>query len=183
MTIAEAQENMRFGYFGGVPGLLASGLVWVVAGLFGQLSSAQASIIALFVGGMFIHPISVVICKLLKRPGSHKKGNPLAALVFESTVLLFVGFFIAYAAMLFNAGLFFPIMMMIIGSRYLLFSTLYGLRIYWGIGGFLIVSGIFCTVMQLPFITGAFLGGAIELVSSVLVFQVSKSNDPRIQIT
>lgn len=175
MTIAEAQKDMTFGYFGGAPGLLSSGSVWIIAGLFGLFGSPQSSIIALFVGGMFIHPLAVVMCKLLKRPGSHTKGNPMAALVFESTVLLFVGFFIAYVAFQLRQELFFPIMLMIIGSRYLLFSTLYGLKIYWPVGGVLIVAGILCAIFNAPLITGAFSGGIIELISSLFVFRFSKS--------
>lgn len=177
MTITDAQKDMRHDYFGGAPGLLTSGLTWMIAGLFGLFGSAQSSIIALFVGSMFIHPGAVIMCKLLKRPGSHSKDNPLAALVFESTVLLFTGFFIAYVAMQFHTELFFPIMLMIIGSRYLLFSTLYGLRIYWAVGGVLILAGILSVVLHAPFVAGAVSGGLIEIISSLFVFQLTKKVD------
>lgn len=181
MNFNKAQENMRFAYYGGGPGLFASGTAWVVAGLFGEFVSVQASVLALFLGGMFIHPIGIALSKLLKRPGKHEKGNPLAVLALESTFILFIGLFIAFSVVQVRAEFFYPIMLMVIGGRYLLFSTMYGMRIYWAIGGVLAVSGMLCLVLKTPFAFGAFVGGAIEIVSSVLVLNLVKTTKSSVQ--
>ena len=175
MKFNEAQENMVFAYFGGGPGMLASGVVWIISASFGQFVSVQASVFALFVGGMFIHPLGIAISKLLKRPGKHDKENPLALLALESTFLLFIGLFIAFSVVQVRPEFFFPTMLMIIGGRYLLFSTLYGLRIYWLIGGCLAASGILCLVLNANFAIGGYIGGLIEILASILVFHTAKS--------
>ena len=94
MQINDAQQNMRLAYLSGGAGMLISGLVWVIAGFIGHFVSIQISVTSLFIGGMLIHPLSIVISKLMKRSGAHDKSNPLGALAMESTVLLFIGLFI-----------------------------------------------------------------------------------------
>ena len=62
---------MSYAYFGGGPGMLVSGLVWLLAGVLGWQISATISVIAFFVGGMFIVPLAMLLSKLLNRPGKH----------------------------------------------------------------------------------------------------------------
>jgi len=59
MEFDEAQENMDFSYFGGGTGVLISDLVWCSAGIAALLSSNQLSMLTLFLGGMFIHPLAI----------------------------------------------------------------------------------------------------------------------------
>ncbi len=75
MQIGEAQQNMRDGYFHGAPGVLASALVWLCAGLVALARTPDASIAALYAGGMFIHPMAIVFCKLLGR-GARASTQP-----------------------------------------------------------------------------------------------------------
>lgn len=169
MTIKDAQHDMRYGYLGGAPGAFASGTVWIIAGIVGLLVSAQASIITLFFGGMLIHPAGMMIAKLLKRPGKHQPDNPLGMLALESTALLFIGLFIGFFVAQIRSEWFFPIMLLMIGGRYLLFATLYGLRTYWGLGGILIVAGGLTLFFSPPFFYGALIGGFVELVFGGLI--------------
>ncbi len=164
----QAQNDMNYNYFGGGPGIFASGVVWVISGIFALTVSSKASMLSLFLGGMFIHPLGILLSKALKRPGKHTQGNPLGKLALESTFVLFVGMFIAYAVSFKQADWFFPIMLMIIGSRYLVFSTVYGNNWYWVLGGLLGVCGVLCVVFQLPFALGAFAGGALEIFFSII---------------
>ena len=64
-TISQAQADMRSGYFSGVPGMLVSGVVWLTAGAVAVLASDKAAVLVLLVGGMVIHPLSVVFARLL----------------------------------------------------------------------------------------------------------------------
>ena len=171
-----AQNDMKHAYYGGGPGMLVSGLVWLLAGIAGIMVSVKASVLTLFFGGMLIFPLGMLMAKMLKRSGQHKKGNPLAQLAMESTVLLFIGLFIAFVVLRIQAEWFFPIMLLTIGGRYLLFQTLYGLRFYWLIGGLLLLAGGLGLVYQVPFITGAFVGAGIEIVGAIWLMTVTKLN-------
>ncbi|MEM0914502.1 MAG: hypothetical protein AAGK09_07815 [Planctomycetota bacterium] len=169
MNFDEAQQDMRHAYLGGGPGLLASGAVWIAAGAAGSLVSKPASVGFLVVGGMMIHPAAIGLSKLFGRPGRHARGNPLARLALESTFLMFIGLFVAFAVMQVKPAFFFPVTLAVIGGRYLVFATLYGTRLYWGIGGALAVAGMLCLVLNAPFTAGAYLGGAIELVAALMI--------------
>ena len=175
MNIGEAQENMRFSYFGGGVGVLVSGLVWCVAGVVAVFYTNQLSMKALFIGGMFIHPLAVLLTKALKRPGNHDTKNPLGILAGESTVILFVGLFIAFYVANLQVQWFYPIMLMTIGVRYLMFQTLFGNKLYWLLGLVLILEGVFCILQDVRFIMGAFIGGITEILFSFVILYNSKN--------
>ncbi len=171
MDFLEAQSDMRDGYYGGGPGALASGLVWITAGIMAAAVSEQASMLTFFFGGMVIYPLGNLFAKMLKRPGKHTPGNPLGTLAIETTFLLFIGLFLAFLVAQFKTAWFYPVMLTMIGGRYLMFTTLYGLRIYWVFGALLIVTGVSLVFLSVGFSFGAFAGGLIEILFSVLIVQ------------
>jgi low temperature requirement protein LtrA len=71
LTISEAQANMRRAYLRGAPGVLVSGIVWLIGGLVAVFVSEKYSVFALLIGGALIHPISLVVAKLLGHDGTH----------------------------------------------------------------------------------------------------------------
>jgi hypothetical protein len=174
MTFIEAQEDMRKSYFGGGPGAFASGIVWLTAGITALISTKQISVLVFFFGGMLIHPIGIVISKALNHSGKHKKGNPLSYLALESTFMLFIGLFIAYLALQIRPNWFFPIMILIIGGRYLVFSSIYGMRIYWIFGTTLILSGVGGFLFNTPFHLIGLIGGIIEILFSFIIMYLEK---------
>lgn len=175
MNFKDAQTDMNLSYFGGSTGVFVSGLVWCTAGIVGLLHSNQVSMLTLFFGGMAIFPVAVILSKLLKRSGKHSAENPLGKLALESTIILFVGLFIAFYVAKLQVEWFYPIMLMTIGVRYLTFNTLYGLKLYWVLGALLMFSGMFCLLLGVNFITGAFIGGITEVLFSVVIFYESKT--------
>lgn len=176
MEFKESQEDMNISYYGGATGVLASGIIWCIAGLVGSVYSITASMVALFIGGMFIFPLSVLLSKGLKRTGKHAHNNALRHLAIESLGILFVGLFIAFSVAQFNTKLFYPIMLLIIGARYLIFQTLYGLKVYWFLGASLILAGFLSAILNFAFIYGAFIGGVIEILFSLVIFRQSKAD-------
>ncbi len=176
MTFIEAQEDMRKSYFGGGPGAFASGLVWLTAGITALVSTKQVSVLVFFFGGMLIHPIGIMLSKALNRSGKHKNGNPLSYLALESTFMLFIGLFIAYLALQIRPNWFFSIMILIIGGRYLVFSSIYGMRIYWAFGTTLILSGIGGFLFNTPFHLIGLIGGIIEILFSFIILYLEKRN-------
>jgi len=174
MKFIEAQKDMRNAYFGGGPGAFASGIVWLTAGIVALMSTQQTSVLVFFFGGMLIHPLGILFSKALKRSGKHTKENPLSNLALESTFLLFIGLFIAFMTLKTQPNWFFSIMVLIIGGRYLLFSSMYGMRMYWIFGSTLILSGVTGFMFNAPFHLIALIGGSIEILFSFIIIYLEK---------
>ena len=170
--IHEAQADMRVGYFSGGAGILASSLAWMVAAFIAWRFSTERAVWALFAGGVLIHPVSIVLCKLFGARGSHTKGNPLASLVGANTVWLIFCLPLAYTAYLQRPEWFFPAMLLVIGGRYLTFALLYGLRLYWALG-LILAGGAYAVAASKAAPTcGALFGGTVELIFAVVVLAV-----------
>ncbi len=170
MQLDDAQRDMRHGYMNGGPGVLASSLVWLGAGVVALSKPADASIATLFIGGMFIHPLGVLLAKALRRSGRHSQGNPLGLLALEALVPMLLALPLVYAVSRLNITWFFPAMLLVIGGRYLSFATQYGMRLYWVLGAVLALAGFALYATRAPFAVGAFTGGAIELLFAAILF-------------
>ena len=169
MTVSEAQFDMRQGYCSGGVGILASAVVWSVAAGVAVFGTAQNAVWALLIGGMLIHPASVLICKLLGARGAHTKGNPLAQLAGASTFWLIFCLPLAYALSWQELRWFFPAMLLIIGGRYLVFATLYGMRLYWALGLALAAAGFALGYFAAPAQPAAATGAALEIAFAVII--------------
>ena len=169
-TIADAQCEMRTAYYGGAPGMLTSAGVWTVAGAVALRQTPERAVWALFVGGMLIHPLSVVSTKVMGSSGAHSKQNPLGTLALATTFWMIMCLPLAYGVSLRRIEWFFPAMLMIIGGRYLTFSTIFGTRLYWLCGGTLAMAGyLVATINAFPAV-GAFVGAAIEAAFAIVIF-------------
>ncbi|MCP8899484.1 DUF7010 family protein [Gilvimarinus xylanilyticus] len=175
-NINDYQKDMNTAYYYGVPGIIASGSVWLLAGLVALLHSANVGIATLIVGGTLIFPLSVLLCKALGRSGKHQKGNPLAPLAIEGTLWMLFSIPIAIGAAFYRPEWFFPAMMFVIGGRYLTFNTLYGNRIFWLFGGVLFAAAWLLLALQVPVYAGGLTGGMIELVFAFIIFMQSKKS-------
>ncbi len=162
MSVTEAQSDMRRGYDSGGPGILASSLAWLVAAGVAALASPQRAVWALLIGGMFIHPVGLLLCKLMGARGAHTKGNPLGQLAGASTFWLIFCLPIAYVLSVRQPGLFFPAMLLIIGGRYLVFATLYGMKLYWVLGLVLAAAGFALASLHASAFVGALVGAVLE---------------------
>ena len=165
---------MRYAYYDGAPGVLVSGLVWLIAAVVCQMLGVKQGVWTLLIGGVFIHPLSVLLNKLLGRPGNTGKGNALNQLAMASTFWLIVCCAMAFGLFLFIPLLFFPAMMASIGSRYLIFASLYGMPVYWVMGATLIGAGILALYLGLQPVAAAAIGGAIEVLFALYVFANAK---------
>ncbi len=173
-TIAEAQRDMRVAYYGGALGMLSSALVWFVAAVVASRMSASAAVIALLVGGVLIHPISVVLCKAFGRSAAHSKGNPFGGLAMASTGWLILSLPLAYVVSLYRIEWFFPVMLFVIGGRYLTFSTMFGSRVYLVCGLALAAGGYVLAKFGATAAAGAFTGAAIETVFGLVILRASR---------
>jgi hypothetical protein len=174
MTFSEAQLDMRRAYANGSTGALASGIIWLIAGGVALMSSPANAALALFIGGMFIFPLSILLSKAAGCNGSHSPQNPLGTLAMEGTFLMLACFPIAFAVLWHRAEWFFPAMLLIIGGRYLTFQTLYGMRLYWLFGCALLTGAAILIMLQAVPVVGAFAGGIIEVAFAAALFTAYK---------
>lgn len=161
-AISEAQVDMRQGYCSGGAGVMASAVAWSVAAGVAVFGAAQDAVWALLIGGMLIHPAAVLICRLLGARGAHAKGNPLGQLAGASTVWLIFCLPLAFALGLQEPRWFFPAMLLVIGGRYLVFATLYGMHLYWVLGLALAATGFLLGYLAAPVHVAAVTGAALE---------------------
>lgn len=173
-TIAGAQREMRLAYFGGAPGMLTSAVVWLIAGIVAIRVSPDRAIWALFIGGMLIHPVSVLLTKALGRSAKHRAGNPFGSLALATTFWMILMMPLAYGAARLRPEWFFPAMLFIIGGRYLTFSTIFGTRIFWFCGAALAVAGFGLGRAGAAPELGAFAGAAIEAGFAVIIFVTAR---------
>jgi hypothetical protein len=168
--LIDAQRDMREGYFDGAPGVLASATAWAVAGLL-SLRSPATGVVALLLGGALIHPLGVALARALGRRGRHARGNPLGPLALEGTAWLLACIAIAVGVAALRIEWFFPAMLLAIGGRYLTFRTLYGLRLYWLLGGVLCMAGIALALAHASVPVAAIAGAVTEVLFAALLFR------------
>ncbi|WP_417585426.1 DUF7010 family protein [Nitrincola sp.] len=162
MNVESAQQGMRDAYVDGWPGVTISGIVWLIAAAVCLKVGTVAGIFTLFIGGMTIFPLSLVASKALGRAGTHLKNNPMGPLALETTALLFGGLAIAFGVSQVNPNWFFPVMLITIGCRYLMFQTLYGLKLYWLLGVLLALPGVAFMFLPTQPVWPALTGGVVE---------------------
>lgn len=127
LQVSEQQQSeMRFAHYDGAPGILVSGTVWIGAAVVCHFLGVQQGVWTLLVGGAFIYPVSAILTKVLGRPAKTGASNALNQLAMASTIWLILGCAMAYGLFLSMPTLFFPAMMATIGSRYLIFASIFG---------------------------------------------------------
>lgn len=169
-TISEYQAEMRHSYIWGSTGIIVSGLVWLIAAAVAFWISPQNAVWTLFIGAVFIAPVSGLLERMLGG-GAHSSGNPLGKLAAEGLVWMLMCLPLAYGLSLYRMEWFFPAVLMVIGGRYLTFATLFGTPLYWALGGLLGGVALLGYFLSLEPHLVAFLGGATEvLFGLVLLF-------------
>ncbi|MDC0598482.1 hypothetical protein OAP18_01365 [Gammaproteobacteria bacterium] len=177
-SITDAQRDMRVSYYAGAPGVISSATAWLIAALIALVISPKAGVLTLIFGGMLIFPFATILCKLIGVSGIHSKGNPLAPLAIEGTFWMLISIPVAVGAALYRVEWFFPAMLFVIAGRYLTFSTLYGMRLYWIFAVALFISGWVLLSTSTPAFLGAFTGALIEYCFGLIIFFTYKLEQP-----
>ncbi len=171
MEFGAAQRALIAGNAGGAPGVLVSGVVWLIAGwVYVQLGIGSA-FAALFLGGMLIVPLSLAIARGILRAPKVPPGNPLERLGLESTFYLFGALLVGYGLLHVTPKLVFPVLAILIGARYFVFRTLYDEVVYWLLAVLLILAGALALtgVVAWPG-TVSFVVGVTEIVVAMFLF-------------
>ena len=170
-----AQQDMRVAYLHGYPGVVISGMVWLVSAFVALNVSPEKAVWALLVGGVFIHPVSILLNKILGASGAHAPSNPLGRLAMEGTLFMIMCMPLAYGLSFQNVEWFFQGMLLIIGGRYLHFATLYGSKLYWALGIGLWLAGCLLFIINAPSHTTLLVGAAMEIVFGVVMLMIIRS--------
>lgn len=173
-SLDELQQEMSIAYLDGAPGMLVSALVWLAAGIAVTRSGMHAAVWTLFVGGALIHPVSTLALRALGKNARVSQGSPLAQLAMATTAWLIAGCVLSFGLYTANPAWFFPAMLLVIGSRYLAFQTLFGHRIYWICGAALIAAGYLGASAQLSPATVAFAGSGVEAAFAAILLARKK---------
>ena len=137
----EYQKELRHSYVGGGPGAIVSGLVWLAAGLAGQHTGITNGFAVLFIGGMFIFPLSKVVLKMFFKRPPVSKTNPGGLIVIETVFPMIGCLFAAWLLLPHRPEFVFPIASIAVGAHYFGFRTAYGDWTYWVLGALLCVIG------------------------------------------
>jgi hypothetical protein len=164
LTLADHQRDVRVACAGGGTGMVVSGLLWLGCGAVALMVGPRAAMLANFFGGMLIFPVALLVDRAFGRSGLLADGNPLGDLARESAFMMVVCIPLAFVAAMVRPEWFFPAMLVLVGAHYWPFATLYGMRLYWALGAAMIGAGFLLAWAGAAVATGAFAGGAIELL-------------------
>lgn len=142
MTVDDAQAEIRTAFVGGGPGAIVSAVVWLIAGYAYGVGTAASAFAALFVGGMFIFPVSVLVCKAAFRRSGSVAGNPLGLVALESTIAMIGGLLAAWLLLGGRPDMVFPVAAIAVGTHYFAFKTAYGDRTFWVLGALITLAGL-----------------------------------------
>ncbi len=141
MNINESQREMRSAFLGGFAGQLVSGLIWLAAAGVATWSSQGVGMAVLFFGSMGIFPLTQLLVRLMGRPGRVSPENGLWPLGPQVAFTVPLNFLLVGAATLYRENWFFPAAMIVVGTHYLPFITLYGMKMFGILAGLLVVIG------------------------------------------
>lgn len=141
MDLYACQREMRSAFLGGFAGQLVSGLIWLIAAALSAWLSPVTGMAVLFFGSMGIFPLTQLLIRLIGRPGKVSPQNGLWSLGSQVAFTVPLNFFLVGAATLYRENWFFPAAMVAVGTHYLPFITLYGMKMFGFLAGLLVVGG------------------------------------------
>ena len=141
MNMKECQREMRIAFLGGFAGQLISGLIRLVAAGVSIIYHPYYGMAALFFGSMFIFPLTQGTLRIMGRPAKVNASNGLWGLGSQIAFTVPLNFLLVGAATLYREDWFFPAAMIVVGTHYLPFITLYGMKMFGILAGLLMLTG------------------------------------------
>jgi len=155
-TIEDAQRDLRRAFVGGGPGLIISGLFWLVAGLMATARGVGPAFVILFFTGMLIFPSAMVVCRFAFGRSPAEARNPMGRIALESTIAMIGGLVVAWLLLPLRPDWVFPISAIAVGTHFFAFRSAYGDIRFWLLGTLLTALG-FSELMGMTSMGGTFL--------------------------
>ena len=163
--LSEAQKEMRSAFLGGFAGQLVSGIIWLSSAAISFFSYSFHGVLFLFVGCMGIFPLTQLILRIMGRSASVSSKNGLWALGSQVAFTVPINFLLVGAVILYRPEWFYPAAMIVVGSHYLPFITLYGMKMYGVLSALLVLGGLGLAIYgSSVFSLGGWLTGVIMIV-------------------
>lgn len=137
----ENQREMRTAFLGGFAGQLVSGLIWLGAAGVSSFATPQTGMVVLFFGSMLIFPMTQAALRLMGRSAKVSPENKLWGLGSQIAFTVPINFLLVGAATLYRETWFFPAALIVVGSHYLPFVTLYGMKMFALLAGLMVAAG------------------------------------------
>jgi len=162
MEINVAQHEVRSVYWGGSVGQAVSGAIWLASAALGTWVGVRYAIIMLVIGGIFIFPLTQLVFKLLGQRTSVSSGNPFNRLAMQIAFIVPLNIPVIGAAALYNLNWFYPAFMLVVGTHYMPFISLYGMWQFGILAAALIGGGVAISLL-LPhsFVIGGWVTGVL----------------------
>jgi len=182
MRIRDAQSEVRSVFLGGAVGQAVSGVIWLVSAALGTWVSVRYGILSLALGGILIFPLTQLVLKISGRPASLSASNPFNQLAMQVAFIIPLNLPVILAATLYQTNWFYPAFMIVVGTHYLPFITLYGMRIYAALAAILICAGVAIGMTDLSgsFTLGAWFAGAILLIFAAIIWITNVKKSPTV---
>lgn len=172
MDINLAQFEMRKNFLGGFAGQLISGLIWLVSSAFWLWMGPCYGMAVLFFGSMTIFPLTQLVLRRLGSSATTSPDNSLWGLGTQIAFTVPINFILVGAATLYRQEWFYPAAMIVVGSHYLPFMTLYGMKMFGLLAFLLVISGV---ILALFFPTPPSLGGWLTAFVLVVFALIGKT--------
>lgn len=168
-TPNDHSSEMRLTYFGAVPHTLVTAVIWLLAGLTGDLHSPIMGILVLIVGGMFIFPAGELIRKLMRINSPIREENRLPQLFMLLAFSVPLSYPLIYLIVKQDINLFFPSFMIVIGAHYLPFVFGYGMKSFGVLSLVMVGLGTYFSLSKtMMFSTSAYVTSFLLLAFAVL---------------
>lgn len=165
MSLWESQKEMRSAFLGGFAGQFISGFIWIAAAATSILWAPGYGMAVLFIGSFGIFPLTQLFLRMMGRPASVSKENGLWPLGTQIAFTVPLNFLLVGAATLYRLEWFFPAAMIVVGTHYLPFITLYGLKLYGFLSALLVCGGVALALYSpLVFSLGGWLTGVLLII-------------------
>lgn len=173
MLIEDAQREMREVYRNGAFGGLVSGALWLASAAAGTWGSRNVAVLVLIFGGFFIFPLTQLTLKLAGGRAALSRSNPLRTLAPQVAFMVPLCIPLILAATHARPHWFYPGFMIVVGAHYLPFVFLYGMPVFWGLGGLLVAAGWLLGLHPQGFALGGWLTGALFLLFGLLAARLA----------
>ena len=146
MNINVCQREMRIAFLGGFAGQMVSGIIWLAAAAVSTWINPRFGMATLSFGSMLIFPLTQVSLRLIGFPAKVSPDNELWKLGSQTAFIAPINFLLVGAATLYRENWFFPAAMIVVGTHYLPFVTLYGMKIFTALAVILVCAGAILAV-------------------------------------
>jgi len=169
MTNSYGQHSdYRHCHRGGAVYLAVEGFFWLLSAAFGAFDQIPVAILLLAIGGMFIHPVSLVVSRMVGLPQVNEM-NRLPILNTWLALMIPLGLPLVYLVV--SGGrttLFYPAFSIIIGAHWLPFIYVYAMKSFAVLASLLVLIGIFFGFLYTDsFSACGFVSGGILLVFAI----------------